>query len=49
MRLRGKYAFSIDDDEAVVFVSWHEAMAFCRWLSEVKGLPYRLPTEAEWE
>ena len=47
--LRGKRGLSTQDDEAVVFVSWHDATAFCQWLSEREGLPYRLPTEAEWE
>lgn len=47
--VRGKWGFSIDDDEAAVFVNWHEAKAFAKWLSEKEGRPYRLPTEAEWE
>ncbi|MBC8470215.1 MAG: SUMF1/EgtB/PvdO family nonheme iron enzyme [Planctomycetes bacterium] len=47
--LRGKLGLSKLDDEAVVFVSWHEAVKFCEWLSKKEGKSYRLPTEAEWE
>ena len=48
-KLRGKLGFSKEDDEAVVFVNWHDAVEFCAWLSKKDGLAYRLPTEAEWE
>jgi formylglycine-generating enzyme required for sulfatase activity len=30
-------------------VTHQDAVAFCEWLSEREQLPYRLPTEAEWE
>ncbi|MHC4666692.1 MAG: SUMF1/EgtB/PvdO family nonheme iron enzyme [Planctomycetota bacterium] len=46
---RGRKGLSSEDDEAVVYVSWHEAVAFCQWLSKKERRPYRLPTEAEWE
>lgn len=29
--------------------SYHAAGTYCRWLSQVTGKTYRLPTEAEWE
>lgn len=38
-----------ENRQPVVEVSWHQAIAFARWLSERCGRDFRLPTEAEWE
>jgi formylglycine-generating enzyme len=41
--------WQIADNQPVVFVSWNDAQAFCKWLSNKEKRTYRLPTEAEWE
>ncbi|MCP3897296.1 SUMF1/EgtB/PvdO family nonheme iron enzyme, partial [Moraxella sp.] len=33
----------------VINVSWDDAVAYAKWLSQQTGKQYRLPTEAEWE
>jgi formylglycine-generating enzyme required for sulfatase activity len=41
--------FPQDDDHPVVCVTWDDAQAYVRWLSQRAGHSYRLLTEAEWE
>ncbi len=36
------------EDEPVVCIAWQDADAYVRWLAARLGLPYRLPTDAEW-
>ena len=37
------------DNHPAENVSWYDAIAFCRWLSEKLGYEVRLPTEWEWQ
>ena len=32
-----------------IYVSWRDAADYCAWLKKKTGLPFRLPSEAEWE
>ena len=41
--------FSQDDEHPVTCVTWNDAKAYVRWLSERTGEPYRLLSESEWE
>ncbi len=41
--------FHQTENHPVVNVTWHDAVAFCKWLSGKDGRTFRLPTEAEWE
>jgi formylglycine-generating enzyme required for sulfatase activity len=44
----GEFPHSLER-HPVVFVSWHDANAYCAWASAVAGRMIRLPSEAEWE
>ena len=48
-KLRKASPCSRAEEEAVVNVSWEDAVKFCGWLSAKEKKTYRLPTEAEWE
>ena len=41
--------FAQTERDPVVNVTWNDAMAMAKWLSQREGATYRLPTEAEWE
>ena len=41
--------WTISDDQPVVMVSFNDAQAFAEWLTAKEKIPYKLPTEAQWE
>ncbi len=40
---------NFDDNASIIGISWHDATAYCKWLSEKTEDNYKLPTEKEWE
>ena len=45
----GSNTYGVGPDYPMYYVSWEEAMEFCRLLSNKTGKTYTLPTEAQWE
>lgn len=41
--------FAQTGDHPATCVSWEDAVAYAAWLSDLTGIDYGLPTEAEWE
>lgn len=45
---KGKAYVVEGDDYPAVYVSWYDAVEFCKKLSNTSGVVYRLPTKEEW-
>lgn len=37
---RGRYGLSENDNDAVIYISYNDAISFCKWLSEKEGKTY---------
>ncbi|MCQ2324489.1 MAG: formylglycine-generating enzyme family protein [Paludibacteraceae bacterium] len=48
-KANGSNTYGVGADYPIYYVSWDEAMEFCRLLSNKTRKTYTLPTEAQWE
>ncbi|MEX9251137.1 formylglycine-generating enzyme family protein [Pseudenterobacter timonensis] len=47
--LKDKWAEYNSTPETPARIDWYEAADYCAWLGKMTGLPFSLPTEAQWE
>lgn len=47
--LKDKWAEYNSTPETPARIDWYEAADYCAWLEKMTGLPFSLPTEAQWE
>lgn len=48
-KANGNSLFGVGSNYPMYYITWHDAVAFCRELSVQTGKTYLLPTEAQWE
>ncbi|EOC1319473.1 SUMF1/EgtB/PvdO family nonheme iron enzyme [Cronobacter turicensis] len=47
--LKDRWAEYNSTPETPAQLDWYEAADYCAWLGKITGLPFSLPTEAQWE
>ncbi|EPS2710281.1 formylglycine-generating enzyme family protein [Cronobacter turicensis] len=47
--LKDRWAEYNSTPETPARIDWYEAADYCAWLGKITGLPFSLPTEAQWE
>ncbi len=47
--VNGNRRSKVEYNHPVSYVSWHDAEAFTRWVSEFTGISLKLPSESQWE
>ena len=38
-----------EENHPVLYLSWNDAVTYCKWMTKKTGQTFRLPTETEWE
>ena len=47
--VNGKKRLKEQNNHPAIYITWNDAVSFCKWLSGISGKHFRIPTDAEWE